>query len=62
MYTRIGILVGMSIVQGGSGYQFFAPSVYEYICGKDICELSPSVDEIPDYDVRQCVLKVCVAT
>ena len=61
VYKKVGILVGMSIVQGGSGYPFFAPSVYDYITGKDVCSIYPSIEEVPDLDVRDCVLKVCLA-
>ena len=60
IYKRVGVLVGMSIVQGGSGYPFFAPSVYEYIAGKDVCSIYPDVEEIPDIDVNNCVVKVCL--
>lgn len=58
VYKRIGILVGMSIVQGGSGCPFFGPSVYDYITGKDVCTMSPTVEEIPDMEVKNCVVKV----
>ena len=60
VYKRVGILVGMSLVQGGSGYPFFAPSVYNYIIGKDICTIHPDVAEIPDVDVKGCVVKVYI--
>ena len=60
MFKRVGILVGMSLVQGGAGYPFFAPSVYAYICGKDICCISPSVDEVPDPQVKDALVQVCV--
>ena len=38
-FKSLGILVGMSLVQGGSGSPFFAPSVYDYITGLDMCRL-----------------------
>ena len=56
VYRRVGVLVGMSIVQGGSGCPFFAPSVYECIAGS----IYPDVEEIPDFDVKNCVVKVCL--
>ena len=60
VFKRVGILVGMSLVQGGAGYPFFAPSVYAYICGKDICCISPSVDEVPDPQVKDALVQLCV--
>ena len=41
-------------------YPFFAPSVYDYIIGKDICTIHPDVAEIPDVDVKSCVVKVYI--
>lgn len=35
-FQKVGTLVGMSIIHGGSRYPFFAPSMYQYICGKGI--------------------------
>ena len=58
LYKRIGVLVGMSLVQGGSGYPFFAPAVYDYLTGKDVCSISPGINEIPDFDVINCIEKV----
>lgn len=58
MFKRIGILAGMSLVQGGSGYPFFAPSFYKYISGCDICTISPDAGEIPDADLRVLIAQV----
>ena len=57
-FHSIGILVSMSITQGGSGYPFFAPSVYHYICGRDICSISPSLQEVPDHELLAVLDKV----
>lgn len=57
-FKAIGTLVGMSLVQGGDGYPFFAPSIYEYIQGKDICEIIPGLDEVPDSTLRATLVKV----
>lgn len=42
----------MSLLQGGSGYPFFAQSLFEYLAGKDICEITPRLDEIPDAEIQ----------
>ena len=31
VFLKIGMLMGVSLVQGGSGFPFFAPSMYQYI-------------------------------
>ena len=59
-FKRIGILVGMSLVQGGSGFPFFAPAMYDYMCGKDVCSLVPTVDEIPDAQLKITLVEVCI--
>ena len=53
-----GTLVGMSLVQEGSGYPFFAPAIYEYICGQDIGSISPTVDEIPNAQLKTTLVEV----
>ena len=45
--------MGMSITQGGSGYPYFAPSMYKYICGEDVCSIEPEIDEIPDFQLQK---------
>ena len=56
-FKCLGILVGMSFLNGGSGYPFFAPSLYHYVCGKDVCNITPLIDEVPDHDLRTVLLK-----
>lgn len=48
----------MSLVQGGSGYPFFAPSVYAYIQGKDISDIYPGIEEVPNSTLRTTLAKV----
>ena len=57
-FKRIGILVGMSLIQGGSGFPFFAPSMYDYICGKDICDIKPTIEEVPDAQLKATLTEV----
>ena len=49
----------MTLVQGGFGLPLLAPSLYDYIFGKDVCKIQPIVEEIPDTSLRTCVL-VCM--
>ena len=61
-FHSIGMLVGMAITQGGSGSPFFAPSMYHYICGRDVRSISPSLQEVPDHDLYAVLVKVCLTT
>ena len=57
-FKKIGILVGMSIIQGGSGYPFFSPSVYEYICGKELDTIRPALEEVPNLSLQAMLSQV----
>ena len=48
----------MAVVQGGSGFHFLAPCVYQYLCGVDVLDIPVSTDDIPDYEVTTVVQKV----
>ena len=50
----------MSLIQGGSGFPFFAPSMYDYICGRDVCSIAPTVDEIPDAQLKTALVEVYI--
>ena len=53
--------MGTSFAQGGSGYPFFAPSVFEYFSGKDLCSISARREEIPDPEAEKTLQKACFA-
>ena len=57
-FRRIGNLVGMSLVNGGSGFPCFAPAMFDYICGKPISSIAIPIDEIPDVQLQQALKKV----
>lgn len=59
-FRRIGILVGMSFIHGGSGYPFFTPSLYTYVCGENVCNISPLITEVPDHELRTVLVEVCI--
>lgn len=46
------------MMQGGSGYPFFAPCVFQYICGKELSEIMISRDEIPDQEIVSALQRV----
>ena len=61
-FKRIGILVGMSLVNGGSGFPYFAPALYSYISGQEVQSIVITVDEVPNAELHSVLVKViCVA-
>jgi hypothetical protein len=58
VFKQVGMLVGVSLVQGASGYPFFAPSTFAYLCGKDPCNIVVDQTEIPNYEVQSTLEKL----
>ena len=46
----------------GAAYPYFAPSFFSYICGVDVCSITASQDEIPDFEIHQALQKVLCIT
>ena len=40
----------MVLAQDGSGFPFFANTIYEYICGKDLKDIDVDIESVPDGD------------
>ena len=53
------MLMGISIVQGGSGYPFFGPSTFSYLCGNDLPSIAVGRNEIADANVEHMLQEVC---
>lgn len=58
VYRRLGELVAISVVQGGSGLHVFNSSVYQYLCGADVTTIVPPLSQIPDVEVREVLEQV----
>ena len=63
-FKRIGLLAGMSLLEGGSGFPFLAPSIYQYVCGVNLSEIHSSLEEIPDAQLKLKLeeVRVCIFT
>lgn len=48
----------MSLLNGGSGYPYFAPAIYSYISGEDVCDIISTVEEVPNAELKAVLLKV----
>ena len=51
-FKNLGILIGMSIVQGGPGLPMLHPAVYQYMTTGKYLDVNMSVKGIPDAGVR----------
>lgn len=51
VYTYIGQLMAMSIIQGGPAPTFLAPSIAQYLA-TGATGMKPSVEELPDENQR----------
>lgn len=47
-----------SLVQGGSGYPFLAPPMYQYLCGANISTIKVTIPDVPDIEVKQLLKQV----
>ena len=47
-----------SVARGGSAVHLFNDSVYKYICGGDVADIKPALEEIPDFEIRELLDKV----
>ena len=50
--------MAMSLVQDGSGFPYLAPCIYQYLQGVKVHDISVSIDDVADYNVRGLLEKV----
>ena len=55
---HIGWLKAMALVQGSSGFPFFSPPAYEYLCGKDALSLTVTLRDVPVFEARRLLDQV----
>ena len=58
MFYRLGQLASMCLVHGGGGFHVLSSSVYEYISGKKVADLSVCEEEVSDFDIKSLIDKV----
>ena len=57
-FANVGKLIAMSLSQDGSGFPFFSPCLYQYLSGKELCNIKVIPDEVPDFEARDLLYKV----
>lgn len=45
-------------MNGGSGFPYFAPAMYSYISGQDVCNIVTTVEEVPNAELKAVLVKV----
>jgi hypothetical protein len=50
--------MAMSLVHGGSGFPFFAPPMYQYLCGMEVSSIDVRMEDVPNLEVRSLLEKV----
>ena len=59
LYHKIGQLLAMSVVQGGSGVHALGESVYRYLSATPVSDIIVSITKVPDPEVKKMLEKVC---
>lgn len=54
----MGQLMAMSLVQEGSGFPYIAPPVYEYLCGAELSTIDPTIEDVPNLEVKSFIEEV----
>lgn len=50
--------MAMGLANGGCGYPYMAPPMYEYLCGVDVTQVCVTDLDVPSFEVRQLLLEV----
>ncbi len=58
VYFRLGQLMAMALILGGSAVHILSPSVYNYIRGMKPCDIIVGVEEVSCAEVRDVLMKV----
>ena len=53
--------MAMSLAQDGSGFPFFAPPLYQYICGTEISSVKIAADDVPKVEVKAFLDEVYIS-
>ena len=51
--------MAVALCQGGSGFPFFAPCIFQYFQGTPVQDITVTIDEIADYEIKCFCEKVC---
>lgn len=58
---RLGILSGMALTHGGRSFPILSHSVFRFVCGFNLADLSPGINEVADSGTKTILNEVGVA-
>ena len=56
-FFHVGVMIAMSLTQGGSGFQFISEAMYDYLCGKEITSINVTIDDVGNSEIRNLINK-----
>lgn len=58
VFFPLGQLSSMSFLRGGSSIRLFSPSVYNFLCGMNPCDIIVSKEQVPNKPIIDVLEKV----
>ena len=50
--------MAMSLLQEGSGLPYIVPPVYKYVCGDELSMINPTIEDVPNLEVKSLIEEV----
>ena len=57
-FYKLGVLLALSVAQGGMGFRSLFKGVFDYLCGKEPRSITLDVNVIPDFPARKALEEV----
>ena len=48
----MGILAGMTLTHGGGSFAALSQSVFKFICGVNLTDITPAISEVPNHSTQ----------
>ena len=50
----------MAFVHGATDFSVLCRSVFKFLCGSDVSQFVSDIEEVPEGDIKQLIIQVCV--
>ena len=61
LMETFGSVLAHAIIQAEVGISFLSPVIYKYLVSGEIGKLIPSIDDLPQSDAKECLMKVLIS-
>ena len=61
LMETFGSILAHAIIQTEIGISLLSPVIYEYLVSREMGKLIPSIDDVPQNDVKKCLMKVLIS-